>query len=314
MKQVIFNVGGALSSYTEFENKKLIIDIGKSSDFNPIIDFLLPLFNKRNSEKLNDKYRIDQLIISHPHNDHISCIEDFNKHFYTELLTCPNNNNGMEENEKINWSYFDNCNSNIKLLKEMLIGRNPPLKPTCDGKQFIFYIPPKICEETDELLQESYCNNISLAVFLIIKNHRVFFPGDLQKNGMKELIEKKYHLGKDTPLLNKLNGGVDILITPHHGLQSSFSTTLFDSMKENKTRCLNIVSEKVNTDDNRNIDSRYSTSDYCIGKNNLGNSEEKHYQLKTSHGHIFIDYNYNDYPHITIISDNKELINKFYSD
>ena len=39
MKQVIFNVGGALSSYIEFDDKKLLVDIGKSQDFNPISDF-----------------------------------------------------------------------------------------------------------------------------------------------------------------------------------------------------------------------------------------------------------------------------------
>ena len=44
MKQVVFNVGGALSVYTEFDDKKLLIDVGKSSDFNPVVDFLVPLY------------------------------------------------------------------------------------------------------------------------------------------------------------------------------------------------------------------------------------------------------------------------------
>ena len=105
MKQVIFNVGGALSTYTEFDDKKLLIDLGKSTDFNPITDFLLPLYNQRNAKKsiyATDKYFIDQLIISHPHRDHLSAITDFNTNFYPDLLTCPNDNEGMPEGHKIN--------------------------------------------------------------------------------------------------------------------------------------------------------------------------------------------------------------------
>ena len=48
MKQVIFNVGGALSVYSEFSGKKLLVDIGKSKDFNPITDFLIPLYESKN--------------------------------------------------------------------------------------------------------------------------------------------------------------------------------------------------------------------------------------------------------------------------
>jgi beta-lactamase superfamily II metal-dependent hydrolase len=110
MKQVVFNVGGALSTYIEFDGNTLMVDIGKSDSFNPIIDFLLPLYKKSRRRKYsldNTKYYISQLIISHPHNDHISAVEDFNKYFHPELLTCPNDNAGMKEIEKINWELFE---------------------------------------------------------------------------------------------------------------------------------------------------------------------------------------------------------------
>lgn len=307
MKQVIFNVGGALSSYTEFSGKKLMIDIGKSSDFNPVSDFLLPLYQRLNYEKSSynsDKYLIDQLLISHPHNDHISAIKEFNDDFHPDLLTCPNDNDGMKEEHKVNWVLFEE-NPNIDILKKMLIGRQPPLRATSDQNEFIYYIPPKIVENTDDLKNESYANNISIVVFLIINSHRVFFPGDLQKNGMTEIINRNYCLK------NKLKGGVDILITPHHGLRSSFSTELFNNIKNNKTRCLNIVSEKINSDDNREVDTRYSSADYCSGDNNLGDKNNPSYQVKTSRGHLLIDYSKNDKPYIEIINDKDEIIEKF---
>ena len=44
MKVVIFNVSGALSSYVETSTKKIVIDLGKSKEFSPVNDFLIPLF------------------------------------------------------------------------------------------------------------------------------------------------------------------------------------------------------------------------------------------------------------------------------
>ena len=73
-KIVILNVGGALSSYAEIDNKKIIIDLGKSSDFSPVDNFLIPLAQKRSFKKSDvtgntDKYNIDQLFLSHLDND-----------------------------------------------------------------------------------------------------------------------------------------------------------------------------------------------------------------------------------------------------
>lgn len=312
MKQVVFNVGGALSTYVEFDDKKLLIDCGKSCDYNPITDFLLPLYKKSNYEKSSansSRYKIDQLIISHPHKDHCSAINEFDSNFFPDLLTCPNCNEGMPEGHMINWNLFGNEEEEyMKTLKKMLVGRIPPLRATSDQNEFIYYLPPQSIENDQILRKESYCNNISIATFLIINNYRVFLPGDLQKEGMKEIIRQNYLLK------NKLKGGVDVLICPHHGLRSSFSQELFDNMKDNKTRSLNIISEKVNIpEEARDIDGRYCSRDYCSGYNNLEscNGIKDCYQVKTSRGHILIDYTRKNYPHYEIICDGKELIDKF---
>jgi len=168
MKQIIFNVGGALSTYVEFDDKTLLVDIGKSSTFNPVTDFLLPLYKKINAKKHSgtSKYHLDQLLISHPHKDHVSALEDFEKYFYPELLTTPNDNEGMKQDHLINWDKIGNeDDTSIIKLREMLIGRQPPLRTTSDQNEFIYYIPPKKVEDDTQLTSESYCNNISIAVF-----------------------------------------------------------------------------------------------------------------------------------------------------
>jgi beta-lactamase superfamily II metal-dependent hydrolase len=305
MKQVVFNVGGALSTYIEFDGNTLLVDIGKSDSFNPITDFLLPLYKKRNSKKssISTKYHIDQFVVSHPHNDHISAIEDFNTNFYPELLTCPNDNSGMDESHKINWDLVDD-NENVEILRQMLAGRQPPLRTTNTKNEFIYYIPPKNVERNNDLTNESYCNNISIAVYVRANGSKIFMPGDLQKLGMEYLINTNISCS------NILREGVDVLITPHHGLRSSFSTVMFDTMKNKKTRCLNIVSEKsTTTDSTRQVDTRYSTSEYCKGENNLSPSPV--YQRKTSNGHIYIDYSSFSSPQFEIIADTNSLITKF---
>lgn len=311
MKQVVFNVGGALCSYIEFAQYKVVIDLGASVDFNPVLDFLIPLFKQRNALKSSraqgfSKYKIDQCIISHPHKDHISAIADFDKSFYPDLLTCPNSNEGMNANEKINWQLVGNeDDESIKTLKSMLKGRKPPLRSVDSDFLTVVYLPAKTVEDDKVLSAESYINNVSIATFVKCEGYTILMPGDLQKEGLSAMIKRCSAFSR------KLSKGVDVLIAPHHGLRSSFSTKLFETMKDKKTRCLHIISEKKNTEDSRNVDTRYSQAEYCKGENDLGPDSESHYQVRTSRGHIFLDYTNPTKLHVEIISDSQQLIEKF---
>ncbi len=300
MKQVIFNVGGALASYLEFDDRKILVDLGKSDEFNPVIDFLKPLYDKR--EKGQEVHTIDQLIISHPHKDHIAAVQDFEKYFTAGLITTPNDNEGMNNDEKINWELVGNKeDESIITLKRLLKGRHPPLRATNPTCQFLYYLKAKNVEDNSTLNSESYVNNISLAFFFVINGYTLFMPGDMQKEGICEILKTTSSLRRH---LREL--GVDVLVTPHHGLRSSFSTKLFSTMKGEKTRGVNIVSEKQNTDDAREVDTRYGSSDFCNGKNSL--SER---QIRTSRGHVYIDYSNSDNLQIELIDNAEALLKKF---
>ena len=258
MKVVVF--------YVETDNKKIVIDLGKSSDFSPVNDFLLPLFEKRGEKKnYSDKYYLSQVFISHPHQDHISDLSDLDEHFYIDLYTTPNDlTKGVDAHRKNGYMY------------------------------------PGDVEDNETLTSESYTNNISLVLY-IHAGYKILFAADVQKEGMKQLLED------DKELKKKIGQGVDFLVCPHHGLRSSFSTELFDAMKDGKTKKLNIVSEKSATDDKREVDSRYSSTDYCEGDNNLSTDGNVVCQRKTSQGHIFID----DDGTVTIEDDIQKIIDKF---
>lgn len=304
MKTVIFNVGAAMSAYVETDNKKIVIDLGKSSDFSPVNDFLLPLFEKRGEKKdYGEKYYINQVFISHPHRDHISDLSDLDEHFYIDLYTTPNDlTKGFDAHIKnVNWELVDDPDSDgVKKVKEVYKNRQLPLRVSLPTQMTLGYMYPGNVEENETLISESYTNNIGLVLY-IHAGYKILFAADIQKEGMKQLLEDNMELKK------KIGQGVDFLVCPHHGLRSSFSIELFDAMKNRKTKKLNIVSEKVNGDDNRNVDNRYSSTDYCEGDNNLSSDGNIVCQRKTSQGHIFI----NDDGIVTIEKDIQKIIEKF---
>lgn len=311
MKTVIFNVGGALSCYLEGYGTSVVVDLGKSESFSPVDDFLVPLFEQRNNTKGDDgKYQISQLIISHPHKDHISDIKSFDEHFNPYLLTTPNSNSDVSS-EIINWSLLDTPDDDdVKYLKKMLTHRQPPLRGHSTDIT-ISYLYPKYVENDEALSAESYNNNISIATFIKMGGYGVFFPGDIQKEGMTALLDKENssNVVNGNKLRTKLKyDGVDFLVCPHHGLRSAFSTVLFSTMKDGKTQKLNIISEKETSDDDtRIVDSRYSTKDYCLGDNNLSTEESPVYERKTTNGHVFIA----DNGDVTINKDINEILKLF---
>ena len=319
-KIVIFNVGGALSSYAEIDDKKIIIDLGTSADFSPVDNFLIPLAQKGHFRKITtsggvEKYNIDQLFLSHLDNDHICDYESFRELFYPQYMTCPNDNDTQDSIFKIIMDFFTGENKIRKLvLADMKMrtanvpgnpyGMSPsnPLVSTIPEIIKLFYIKPTECGN-DEVLKSGYANNISLVLFFHLRNKTLLMPGDILKEGMEHLINTRADFKK---LLNDL--GVDFLIASHHGLATSFSDRLFREIQGNKTR-LNIISEKVrekDSDENRSVvDGRYYDSNYSTGANSL-----KQNAVKTSMGHVVIDLE-TDETEIKQYADIKDVLNEF---
>lgn len=167
MKVVFFNVGAALSAYVETDNKKIVIDLGKSRDFSPVNDFLLPLFKKRGEEKYSgDKYYLSQVFISHPHQDHISDLSDLDKHFYIDLYTTPNDlTKGADAHRKnVNWNLVDDPDSDdVKKVKEVYKGRQLPLRVSLPTKMTLGYMYPGDVEDNETLTNVSSASLISVS-------------------------------------------------------------------------------------------------------------------------------------------------------
>lgn len=270
-----------------------MIDLGARGDFNPVTDFLLKRSLKIDSS--NHKRLISQLIITHPHNDHMTAIKDFDKNIYPALLTVPNDVDKPNQppKGKVNWDLVTNQSDELTnyLRKKMFPNRTPPLRATQDDKTkgFVFeiyYLLPGLCEDSDDLKKMNYTNNISIMSRLNFKGKVILFCGDMMKDGMSKVLNSNKTLSSS---LAKY--GVDFLIAPHHGMRSSFPTELFSAMKDGKTRCLNIISEKpTKKESNEIVDNRYGDKAYSGGHDVfINDKKERKRRIRTSAvGHIRI--------------------------
>lgn len=306
-KLIIFNVWWGMASYCEVWWQKIIIDLWSSEEFSPTLDFLIPYANecwRKKQEKKNNKwenvfkwkkYIIDQLIISHPHRDHLSDIENFDKEFYAELVTTPNSNDWMEDESLNRDLVFWDAEKDDKVvyLKDNLINwRTPPLK-SCSNQIEIYYIKPKIVE--NEITPKSdYVNNVSLVCVLNINGKKIMLPWDIMKSWSNWMLDNRVinvipGTKTETVFKNAVKK-INILVAPHHWLESAYNSNLLNEMKDNLE--LIIIPEEISHEDwKRQVDSGYYGSNYWSWVEICSiddDSSEKQSTYKTSRWHIII--------------------------
>ncbi len=203
---LIFNVNHGNAVHIRTPNDKdVLIDCGSndSDGFSP-------------SEYINEQNRsIDYLIVSHPHCDHISDIENFVKHHHPNVLDRPKlslskiidaNQESCEEMVK---EYFEFQGLYIEPADEE---NNPRNDTFGGGASFITF------KSTDN--DESNINNLSIVTFLNYLNFIILFPGDIEEKRWKQLLGD----GNFIDLLKK----TDILVASHHGRESGYCSDIFN--------------------------------------------------------------------------------------
>jgi len=303
------------------DNIGIIYDLGCSEEFSPTIfikENIIPHLNK------NASYDIGQIILSHPHTDHIQEIdallpdEEGNQSpINPRLITCPND---IIEGEKIDFSRIENEDNKEFLNKYKMSykGRNPPLQtlqstmnpyPAPNVEYGLYYVLPSKVEEIYPEDDQLYGNGLSLVLYLRHGHQTLLIPGDITPEILIEIlndassVQKRYtyfsnkpiglsanlHLVNcDQPSLGDLlcERGLSILITPHHGLESCYCSELFEVIKDKKTK-LNIISEKRHlSDTDGQVANQYQSEKYSSGLNiDIDGTSEKHFSVSTRNGH-----------------------------
>jgi competence protein ComEC len=213
LEMIFWDVQHGNATYIKTPSKKHIaLDLGTGSygsgnDFSP----LLLLKNKWNIQ------RLDEVIITHPHTDHIADILNLKekereprvlwrpKHLTEDEIWDAN----RSEDEEIIDKYIDINNRYSHPVKPE---ENPTNPQNNGGVRFYGFV--------DKSNSKTNINNHGLVVVVEYLGVKVLFPGDIEPPAWSALLERDDFVSAIR--------GVDILVASHHGRDSGFYNDIFN--------------------------------------------------------------------------------------
>ncbi|UMT74738.1 DNA internalization-related competence protein ComEC/Rec2 [Staphylococcus roterodami] len=206
-KITMLNVGqGDSILYEAGNNQNVLIDTGgkvitdnAQNNFSISKYHILPTLNERGINKL------EYLILTHPHNDHIGEVEYIMSHLKIKYLVIYSSS----YNDKMLLSLSNlSKRYNVKLLDARQVG------DFRIGESDFTFLNSYIQGSQDK-------NEYSIVTLINYHNKKVLLMGDATKNN-EEILLKKYHLPK-----------VDILKVGHHGSKTSSSAQFIEAVQPN---------------------------------------------------------------------------------
>lgn len=221
---VFWDVQHGSATYIKTPNgKNIVIDLGTGSYGDSNFEFS-PLLYLKNYYEIE---RLDGVIITHPHSDHLDDIF----HFYElspRALFRPNhlsesdirNGNREQDAEVINKYLEINTNYSSEISTE----ENPFNAQNNGGVEFQFFSP--VSCSTNNL------NNHSIVSVISHAHCKIIISGDNEPPSWNELLER-----------DDFKSAIErthIIVAPHHGRESGFSPELFEHINTPK---LTIISD-----------------------------------------------------------------------
>ena len=227
-------------------NTNIIFDCGSD------LETGISAFSLLNGEKLN------YLIISHPHRDHISGL--INKKFKkpTTLMRNKQIPKRLIE-ERIRESDNDNDKKIFRKYLDLNERFNSPANPETyagdpknNGNVIIETFKPPF-KETDDL------NYYSLATYIEYQDFKILLMGDNTLDNINKLLENSE--------FKRLTSNIDVLLAPHHGRDSCYSSDLMDYLNPDIT----IISDDSEKNDESAIEKYTSKSKglYVLKNDNM---------------------------------------------
>ena len=260
MKVMVFDVEhGACAFVKTPTNHTILIDCGCTEGFSPALH--IAKHELGTAAGWSGK-ELTWMVITHPHDDHITEVEAIKEACPPALLT--RQQYDWEEVKTAEDGDYDNLDTYTKWQATY----NQPivLYPDLGLKFERFMLSPAEAKAIDKA---KFINNSSIVIVLTVtgtagKKHqeKFLFGGDMETAGWEALLKKE-------DFRNAVKG-VDFFITSHHGHKSGFSQALFDAMGS-RPPIVNIVSIHHNDDSK---DERYGQPEYALGAN-VNNTERR---------------------------------------
>lgn len=207
---------------TDHWPSKMLKSYGITADSNPVA---IPDIKK--------KYGIDNLVITHPHGDHIADIaaihDDIGFYMLTggysdfiddiEIEKIDFRKRGKDAAEKFK-KVVEKYSGNYVKERDRVASANPPC--IVSQRRFIAY-------EKGMTL-----NDLSYFVSFQIGNHKMLFSGDMTSKGVNSILSNK----KKADNFKSFVRGTTILKIPHHGREDGCSQEMFDAFGNPPLLCI----------------------------------------------------------------------------
>ena len=196
------DVGQADSILIKQDNNYMLIDGGNNEDGDMLVKYL----KEQGVEKL------DYIIATHPHEDHIGGLDDVLNEFDTDLVLMPDKITTTKTFEDFLLAIKNRQDIKNKNGENVTLKKVPKLeeKYNLGNASFVIYAPNS--SSYDEL------NNYSIVIKLSFGNNAFLFTGDAEKLSEKEMLDKNYDLK------------ADVLKIGHHGSSTSTSDEFLEAV------------------------------------------------------------------------------------
>lgn len=216
---VFWDVQHGSSMYIKTPNGKHIVqDLGTGSYGNNDKEFS-PLLHLKNRYKIN---KLDYVIITHPHKDHIDDIMNFDE-LSPSVLSRPKHlpkdeilKNVQAEDMYLFEKYFE---IDQRYSSPVSSSSDPSLSNNNGGVNIQTFTPNSG--------STSNINNHSIVTVLSYADIKIILPGDNEPASWRELLERD-------DFKNAIKN-TDIFLAPHHGRDSGFYSGLFEHFKPRLT-------------------------------------------------------------------------------
>lgn len=209
---VFWDVQHGSAAYIRTPNgKHIVVDLGTGSYGDSDSDFS-PLLHLRDEWHVQ---RLDGVIITHPHRDHLDDILNFDK-LSPRVLIRPRHLSEEDirsGNRKQDKEVIDKYLEINKGYKAPVAPNESPFNSDNNGGVEIQIFTPTECATSN-------LNNHSIVAVMSHARSKIVIPGDNEPASWDELLEKQDFVSAIR--------GTDILVAPHHGRESGFSSALFE--------------------------------------------------------------------------------------